>query len=125
MHRARRRGHAGGRPASRIGPQAHGDRHRLTYRSEHPEPATHRLPRVQLVTSLLTRWLVGTPQGAVRPAPLDAALDECTGRFTRRRARHRGRLFYRVAQQAVPVAPVPYTAMVTDVGRGPRRDHTR
>ena len=31
-----------------------------------------------LVTSLLTRWLVGTPQGAVRPAPLDSALDETT-----------------------------------------------
>ena len=36
---------------------------------------------------------------------------------------HCGMLFYRLAQQAVQVAPVPYTAMVKDVGQGPRRDH--
>ena len=103
--------------------QAHGYRHRITYLSEHPEPANQLLPRVHLVTSLLKRWLLGTHQGAVSPAHLDSYLDEFTFRFNRRRSRHRGMLFYRLAQQAVQVAPVPYTAMVKDVGRGPRRDH--
>ena len=108
---------------SRIGPQAHGYRHRITYLSEHPEPANQLLPRVHLVTSLLKRWLLGTHQGAVSPAHLDSDLDEFTCRFNRRRSRHRGMLFYRLAQQAGQVAPVPYTAMVKDAGRGPRRDH--
>ena len=103
--------------------QAHGYRHRITYLSEHPEPANQLLPRVHLVTSLLKRWLLGTHQGAVSPAHLDYYLDEFTFRFNRRRSRHRGMLFYRLAQQSVQVAPVPYTAMVKDVGRGPRRDH--
>ena len=91
--------------------------------SEHPEPANQLLPRVHLVTSLLKRWLLGTHQGAVSPAHLDYYLDEFTFRFNRRRSRHRGMLFYRLAQQAVQVVPVPYTAMVKDVGRGPRRVH--
>ena len=67
---------------------------------------------------------VGHPAG--RRQPRTSRLrprDEVTCRFNRRRSRHRGRLFYRVAQQAVQVAPVPYTARVKDVGRGPRRDH--
>ena len=78
VHRARRRGQDGGRQASRIGPQAHGYRHRITYLSEHPEPANQLLPRVHLVTSLLKRWLLGTHQGAVSPAHLDSDLDEFT-----------------------------------------------
>ena len=60
---------------------------------------------------------------AGRPAHLDSYLDEFPFRFNRRRSRHRGMLFYRLAQQAVQVNPVPYMAMVKDVGRGPRRHH--
>ena len=103
--------------------QAHGYRHRITYLSEHPQPANELLPRVHLIASLLKRWLLGTHQGAVSPAHLDYYLDEFTFRFNRRRSRHRGMLFYRLAQQAVQVNPVPYIAMVKDVGRGPRRHH--
>ena len=103
--------------------QAHGYRHRITYLSEHPQPANELLPRVHLIASLLKRWLLGTHQGAVSPAHLDYYLDEFTFRFNRRRSRHRGMLFYRLAQQAVQVNPVPYMAMVKDVGRGPRRHH--
>ena len=103
--------------------QAHGYRHRITYLSEHPQPANELLPRVHLIASLLKRWLLGTHQGAVSPAHLDSYLDEFTFRFNRRRSRHRGMLFYRLAQQAVQVNPVPYMAMVKDVGRGPRRHH--
>ena len=64
------------------------------------------MPRVHRVASLLKRWLLGTPQGAVRPRQLDYYLDEFTFRFNRRTSRSRGKLFYRLVQQAVEVDPV-------------------
>ena len=64
------------------------------------------LPRVNLVASLLKRWLLGTHHGAVRPQHLDYYLDEFTFRFNRRNSRSRGLLFYRLLQQAVAVQPV-------------------
>jgi len=64
------------------------------------------LPMVNLVVSLLKRWLVGTHQGAVRPSHLDYYLDEFTFRFNRRTSRSRGKLFHRLAQQAVSVSPL-------------------
>ena len=70
------------------------------------------LPRVHHVVALLKRWLLGTHQGAVSPAHLDYYLDEFTFRFNRRTSRHRGKLFFRLLQQAVAVDPVPYKAMV-------------
>lgn len=102
--------------------KAHGYRHRITFLTDHPEPATELLPRVHLVASLLKRWLLGTHQGAVSPAHLDYYLDEFTFRFNRRRARHPGKLFYRLVQQAVVVEPAPYRALVKGVHRRkPRR----
>lgn len=105
--------------------KAHGYRHKITFLSDHSEPANELLPRVHLIVSLLKRWLLGTHQGAVSPAHLDYYLDEFTFRFNRRRSRHRGMLFYRLAQQAVQVDPVPYRAMVKRAGRGrrPGRHH--
>ncbi len=88
--------------------RAHGYRHRITFLTDHPEPASELLPRVHLVVSLLKRWLLGTHQGAVHPAHLDYYLDEFTFRFNRRRSRSRGLLFFRLAQQAVQIDPVPY-----------------
>jgi len=70
------------------------------------------LPRIHLVGSLLKRWLMGTHQGAVRPRHLDYYLDEFTFRFNRRTSRSRGKLFYRLLQQAVQVDPVPYKTIV-------------
>jgi len=64
------------------------------------------LPRANRVASLLKRWLLGTHQGAVRPAHLDYYLDEYTFRFNRRTSRSRGLLFYRLMQQAVSLEPV-------------------
>ena len=64
------------------------------------------LPRVNLVASLLKRWLLGTHQGAVRSSHLDYYLDEFTFRFNRRTSRSRGLLFYRLLQQAVTLQPV-------------------
>jgi transposase-like protein len=101
--------------------KSHGYRHRITFLADHAEPASALLPRVHLVVSLLKRWLLGTHQGAVTPAHLDYYLDEFTFRFNRRRSRHRGKLFYRLAQQAVSVQPAPYRHLVKHVRRQPRR----
>jgi len=64
------------------------------------------LPLVHRVASLLKRWLTGTHQGAVRASHLDYYLDEFTFRFNRRSSGSRGKLFYRLVQQAVAVSPV-------------------
>jgi transposase-like protein len=64
------------------------------------------LPLANRVAALLKRWLEGTHQGAVRPSHLDYYLDEYTFRFNRRTSRSRGKLFYRLVQQAVSVPPV-------------------
>jgi len=64
------------------------------------------LPRVHRVASLLKRWWLGTHQGAVSRDHLDYYLDEFTFRFNRRRSRWRGKLFYRLVQQAVQAPPV-------------------
>jgi transposase-like protein len=70
------------------------------------------LPRIHLVASLLKRWLLGTHQGAVSTRHLDYYLDEFTFRFNRRTSQSRGKLFYRLLQQAVQVDPVPYKMLV-------------
>ena len=70
------------------------------------------MPRVHLVVSLLKRWLIGTHQGAVSHKHLDYYLEEFTFRFNRRRSRSRGKLFFRLAQQAVSIEPVPYAKIV-------------
>lgn len=77
-----------------------------------PVGAEPLLPRAHRVVSLLKRWLLGTHQGAVRVAHLDYYLDEFTFRFNRRRSASRGKLFYRLAQQAVQVEPVPFASLV-------------
>lgn len=59
------------------------------------------LPKVNRVVALLKRWLLGAHQGAVQPSYLDYYLDEFTFRFNRRTSRWRGKLFYRLMQQAV------------------------
>ena len=74
--------------------------------------ATELLPRVHRVAALLKRWLLGTHQGAIAPEHLDYYLDEFTFRFNRRTSASRGKLFFRLAQQAVQVPPVPYRKLV-------------
>jgi transposase-like protein len=71
------------------------------------------LPRVHRVASLLKRWLLGTHQGAIGQEYLDYYLDEFTFRFNRRKSASRGKLFYRLAQQAVQVEPVPFDLLTT------------
>ena len=55
---------------------------------------------------LLKRWLMGTHEGAFSHEHLDYHLDEFTFRFNRCRSQSRGKLFFRLAQQAVAVDPV-------------------
>ena len=89
---------------------------RLIQRREAPD--VHLLPRVHRVVSLLKRWLLGTHQGAVSDAHLNAYLAEFTFRFNRRKSASRGKLFYRLAQQAVQVGPTPFSDILKpqDVG---------
>ena len=87
------------------------------------QTASQALPRVHGVISLLKRWLLGTHQGAVSPEHLDYYLDEYTFRFNRRRSRHRGKLFYRLLEQAVQTDPAPYPSLGRDVRRQRQRRH--
>ena len=74
--------------------------------------ASQLLPHVHRVVTLLKHWLLGTHQGAVGPAHLDYYLDEFTFRFNRRNSASRGKLFYRLVQQAVQIEPQPYRSLV-------------
>lgn len=76
------------------------------------ERAGKLLPRVHRVVSLLKRWMLGTHQGAIGHEHLDDYLNEFVFRFNRRKSASRGKLFYRLAQQAVQVAPVTYDQLV-------------
>jgi transposase-like protein len=84
----------------------HGYTHRPRVVSGSGQTGSTLLPRVHRVAALLKRWLLGMHQGAVSREHLDAYLDEFTFRFNRRTSRWRGKLFYRLVQQAVQVPPV-------------------
>jgi hypothetical protein len=73
------------------------------------------LPHVHRVASLLKRWLLGTHQGKIGDKHLDYYLDEFTFRFNRRKSRYRGKLFYRLAQQAVQVDPVNWSEIASSL----------
>lgn len=82
------------------------------------------LPRCNRVAALLKRWLMGTHQGAVSHDHLDYYLDEYTFRFNRRTSRYRGKLFYRLIQQAVVIDPVRYSDIVKHTrGQQPKTQH--
>lgn len=96
------------------GLEALGYKHRRTplLGQKDPHAADKLLPRVHRVASLLKRWLLGTHQGAVRNEHLDYYLDEFTFRFNRRNSRSRGKLFYRLLQQAMQLPPTTYQNIV-------------
>jgi transposase-like protein len=77
------------------------------------------LSACNLVASLLKRWLGSTLQGAVAHDHLSYYLDEYTFRFNRRTSHHRGKLFYRLLQQAVSTAASTYANIKKGI-RGPR-----
>lgn len=93
---------------SYAGLKGHGYRHDVDFQKDDSQL----LPRVHRVVSLLKRWLLGTHQGAVSHEHLDYYLDEFTFRFNRRNSTYRGKLFYRLVQQAATVDPVTYDGIV-------------
>jgi transposase-like protein len=97
--------------------------HEVTFLKGKKESASQLMPRVHRIASLLKRWILGTHQGAVSHEHLEFYLDEFTFRFNRRRSRNRGKLFYRLVQQAVVVDPVPYKSLVRCAAVGSIADH--
>ncbi len=65
------------------------------------------LPHVHMVDSLVKRWINGTHQGNISPKHLPYYLDEYAFRFNRKWSTYRGKLFFRLVQQAVTTPPVP------------------
>ena len=74
--------------------------------------ASRLMPRVHRIAGLLKRWLLGTHQGAVAPQHLSYYLDEFTFRFNRRTSKSRGKLFFRLMQQAVSTPPKTYNSLI-------------
>ena len=70
------------------------------------------LPHVHMVDSLVKRWINGTHQGKISKKHLEYYLDEFAFRFNRKLSTHRGKLFYRLMQQAVKTSPVTYTDII-------------
>jgi transposase-like protein len=89
-----------------------GYQHEVTYLKGNKKTTSELLPRVHLVISHLKRWMMGTHQGAISHKHLAYYLDEFTFRFNRRRSKSRGKLFYRLAQQAVSIDPVTLDQIV-------------
>lgn len=107
-----------------AGLEARGYGHEITVLKGSKSSASDLLPRVHRVASLLKRWILGTHHGAVSPEHLDAYLDEFVFRFNRRTSRSRGKLFYRLLQNAMAVKPIPYKDVIKGI-RGPRpRNHS-
>lgn len=77
------------------------------------EPGIDPTPKVHRVASLLKRWLLGTHQGGQQFSHLKYYLDEYTFRFNRRKSKSRGKLFYRLVQQALQVDHVSVSALKT------------
>ena len=86
-----------------------GYQHPIVFLSGRRKQASELLPRVPKAISLLKRWLLGTRPGAISRKHLDDYRDEFVFRFNRRSSRRRGKLFYRLVQQAVAVEPTPYS----------------
>lgn len=101
-----------------AGLEKKGYQHEVTILAGRKESPSKLLPHVHHVVGLLKVWLAGTLHGGISHEHLDYYLDEFTFRFNRRTSRSRGKLFYRLVQQAVQVEPVPYMTMVKHV-----RDH--
>ena len=82
-----------------------------------------RLPRVHRVAALLKRWLLGTHQGAISYQHLPYYLDEFTFRFNRRRSGNRGKLFFRLVQQALATEPESYQSITRGTDLSQRVPH--
>ena len=79
------------------------------------------LPLCHREAALIKRWITGTHHGAVSHEHLGYYLDEYTFRFNRRTSRYRGKLFYRLLQNAVAVDAIPYH----EISKGLRRQRSQ
>lgn len=102
-----------------------GYRHEVTPIKRSGKQAHELLPRVHKVISLFKRWMLGTHQGAISHEHLASYLNEFVFRFNRRTSAHRGKLFLRLAQQAVAVDPVTYGGLIKGVKEGRTLKHNR
>ena len=66
------------------------------------------LPRINTVTALLKRWLLGTLHGRLDAKHMDSYFEEFIFRFNRRTSKVRGLLFQRVIENSLRVSPTPY-----------------
>lgn len=98
-----------------------GFRHKVTVLKRRKREAHELMPRVHRVASLLKRWIMGTHQGGVSHEHLGYYLDEFTFRFNRRTSQHRGKLFYRLLQNAMQTGPAPYRTLAKGIRPGPER----
>lgn len=102
-----------------------GYQHEVKVISRSQQKASELLPYVHRVVALLKNWLRGTHQGAISSEHLDYYLDEFTFRFNRRTSRYRGKLFYRLLQNAMLVEPITYQRMIKKIrGRKAKKRHT-
>lgn len=87
-------------------------RHDVKRISGSGQEANELLPHVHMVDSLVKRWLNGTHQGKVSPKHLPHYLDEFAFRFNRKMSKYRGKLFYRLVQQAIDTPPMPFNEII-------------
>ena len=66
------------------------------------------LPRINTVTALLKRWLMGTLHGRLDPKHMDSYFEEFVFRFNRRTSTVRSLLFQRVLENSMRISPTPY-----------------
>jgi len=71
-----------------------------------------KLPHIHLVVSLFKRWILGIHQGSINKKHLQLYLDEFVFRFNRRKSKSRGKVFFRLMQQAVVNKAIPYWKIV-------------
>jgi transposase-like protein len=87
-------------------------KHEIKIISGSGKEAHELLPHVHMVDSLVKRWINGTHQGNVSPKHLSYYLDEFAFRFNRKLSTYRGKLFYRLIQQAVDTTPQPFKDII-------------
>lgn len=100
-----------------------GYRHKAVILSGNRKSPSDLLPHVHRIASLLKRWLMSTHQGAISREHLDYYLDEYVFRFNRRTSEYRGKLFYRLIQQAVQISPVTFHGIRLNVRGLRHRKH--
>lgn len=76
------------------------------------------LPAVHLCVSQFKRWMLGIHQGVVGKKHLQTYMDEFVFRFNRRASKSRGKVFFRLLEQAVSYTATPYRELVATPARG-------